>query len=276
MRQSQPVFIVGYIRSGTTLVAAILDRHSGIAVPPETHFYERFWPKDDARMSRSWPEMVDEYWRSLDGAGLCPGLDHAKLIAAKRGGAPAWADVLRAVLSTYAESKGKQSFAEKTPFHLYHVSRILRDFPDAKVVFVTRDGRDALASVNQVWPFQKSVEVHAWHWRRAMEIMFAHERAFGGRIFRVSYEALVRSPELETQRLCAFCGVDFEATQLDHRIPTEVAAPHELEWKKNIFRPIEMINRQRWRTMFSAADQRLLNEIVAPCNRALGLAADDG
>jgi len=36
----QPVFIVGCERSGTTLLASLLDRHSELAVTPETHFID--------------------------------------------------------------------------------------------------------------------------------------------------------------------------------------------------------------------------------------------
>ena len=34
------MYVVGFPRSGTTLLAAMLDRHSKICVPPESRFYE--------------------------------------------------------------------------------------------------------------------------------------------------------------------------------------------------------------------------------------------
>src|SRR5512143_952046 len=55
-----PVFIVGAPRSGTTLVAVLLDRHSNIAIGPETQFYTEFIPKNWARRTpNTYEELVD-------------------------------------------------------------------------------------------------------------------------------------------------------------------------------------------------------------------------
>src|SRR4051812_23700973 len=35
----EPILIVGHPRSGTTLLATILNRHSQVAIPPETSFF---------------------------------------------------------------------------------------------------------------------------------------------------------------------------------------------------------------------------------------------
>ena len=37
----EPILIVGHQRSGTTLLATILNRHSQVAVPPELNFFHR-------------------------------------------------------------------------------------------------------------------------------------------------------------------------------------------------------------------------------------------
>src|SRR5580658_8318250 len=36
----EPIFIVGFPRSGTTLLAVLLDRHPLMAIGPESHFIE--------------------------------------------------------------------------------------------------------------------------------------------------------------------------------------------------------------------------------------------
>ena len=41
MAQDRPIFVVGYQRSGTTLLQALLGAHHRIAGPPETHFIFR-------------------------------------------------------------------------------------------------------------------------------------------------------------------------------------------------------------------------------------------
>ena len=41
MSRFRPIFIVGVSRSGTTMLATILDRHPSIAVPPETQYFHQ-------------------------------------------------------------------------------------------------------------------------------------------------------------------------------------------------------------------------------------------
>jgi hypothetical protein len=41
---AEPFFIVGCSRSGTTLLQVLLDAHPNLALPPESHIYDRFGP----------------------------------------------------------------------------------------------------------------------------------------------------------------------------------------------------------------------------------------
>jgi hypothetical protein len=40
-RPERPIFVVGFQRSGTTLLQALLGAHPRIAAPPEVHFFQR-------------------------------------------------------------------------------------------------------------------------------------------------------------------------------------------------------------------------------------------
>src|SRR5262245_23713200 len=43
-QNTDPFFIVGCSRSGTTLLQVLIDAHPRLAVPPESHIYDRFGP----------------------------------------------------------------------------------------------------------------------------------------------------------------------------------------------------------------------------------------
>ena len=48
-----PVFVVGYPRSGTTLLATLLGRHSELAATPESHFVDEVTPAPQRTAERN-------------------------------------------------------------------------------------------------------------------------------------------------------------------------------------------------------------------------------
>ena len=69
---SAPIFIVGVPRSGTTLLAAMLNAHKKIACGNETHFFERLTGAIAAHITsrRHWPDRAESYMASLRHMGL--------------------------------------------------------------------------------------------------------------------------------------------------------------------------------------------------------------
>ena len=53
---SEPVFVVGTPRSGTTLTAQILGRHSTLFIPGENHFFEDIYVRWSPRWSGATPQ----------------------------------------------------------------------------------------------------------------------------------------------------------------------------------------------------------------------------
>jgi len=64
-----PFFIVGCPRSGTTLMAVLMDRHPGITVPPETHFLI-FEQRLSRVAGQGHGAMLEAYWREWRVADL--------------------------------------------------------------------------------------------------------------------------------------------------------------------------------------------------------------
>src|SRR3954464_15504723 len=105
----------------------MLDRHSALAIPPETAFFTEIRPRllyrtraGIVRLIEQWPRLAD---LQLDVRAV-----------AERMVARSPATGLGAILDAYADRVGKRRGGEKTPYHLAHVPAILRWFPDAKVV----------------------------------------------------------------------------------------------------------------------------------------------
>ena len=156
-----PVFIIGCPRSGTTLLARFLQpTHYGS--PVETHFITKYYekiPKYGAlkkkqnfmllmkdilseRPIMQWKLDIDieEFWAGLKR------YDYREII-----------DRLCMMRFT---SKGKTSWGDKTPIYILDLEIIYRLFPDAKYLYIVKDGRDVALSLMQV-PWGQTTCNHA-------------------------------------------------------------------------------------------------------------------
>lgn len=212
-------FVVGCPRSGTTIVQALLARHPAIYTLPETAFFEQLhgdlaWRWGDAHVEprrRRWRQSLGLTRRHIRETFVAL---HEQLTG-DRPHAPAayhWRTLSRrflALLDRSAANAGHSMWLEKTPNHLLYIPEIEALAPDARFVHVVRRGIDVLASLADVYLRYENDEafgggtVHwARRWNRAMEIHSQHVGRPNHHY--VFLEDLVRHPEAEWARLCAF------------------------------------------------------------------------
>lgn len=273
-----PIFIVGHWRSGTTLLSVMLDRHSAIAVTPETHFVEQMAP----RFSPSWPNAeerpetgpLDFIARMLNDTRLADlRLEPARVLECLGERPLTPESVFDSILRCYAISHNKPLVAEKTPGHLHYLDLLLRWFPEARFVWVVRDGRDAVRSMRRLpW-----VSLPLWdlclRWRRNMKELRRFERLYPQRIHRVRFESLLEHPDREIARLCAFLGVRFEPlhAQAPSRPTPSSVVPHwELDWKGRATTPIDRSRLAAWREEADEREVRLMECLMGQQLDALG------
>jgi hypothetical protein len=126
-------FLVGAPRSGTTWLQRALQAHPLICGGEESHFFTLF-----AHPMRAADEMAADPARVI---GPLAYLDRAAYDAALRA---LWDAMFHDLYATHA---GALVHLEKTPEHSLHLDQIDRLFPDASVVFITRDSRAVVASL---------------------------------------------------------------------------------------------------------------------------------
>lgn len=269
-----PFFIVGHERSGTTLMAAAFDRHSRIAVPPETHFFTDLCPASCARMTAEPKMMIDHFARGARIRDLQ--LQPAELLSRLDQPRATWADLFVSVLKTYAQSRGKPWFGEKTPNHWKHVPHLMHVFPNCCVIWLVRDGRDTvLSNMKMPWRRHSNLTAHAMGWADAAESMLALQALYPDRILRVRFEDLVTSPGEEIHRACDFVGVDFEERQLDPTVATGVVPEWEMSWKDRIFAAPDPSRIGTGVREFNKESITLMNAIMEPSLHRLGYLAQE-
>ncbi len=265
-----PIFVVGMPRSGTTLLSALLDAHSRIAITPETHFYTRCGGgRQGAAVADVWEclrqqpgvqdmDLTDEEVERL----------WARVRSADR---PVPSDLLRALGTTYAERTGADAWGEKTPDHLAHVPTLLRDFPRAAVLCIVRDPRDVWLSLRGMPWNEDSLPEAAWTWRRYAQKSTRWQETFPDRVREVRYEDLLDEPADILREVTAWLGVSFEERMLRFHERDEGPADTAREpWKAKTHRPIDPSNKEKWRTQMPEAERAVMEWLAGPPLRAHG------
>lgn len=144
-RSFSTAFVVGCPRSGTTWVQLLLGEHENVVTAPETHIFSFYL----SHLQRQWNREHEREDSSDQGkAGLCQLLSQDQFDELCR-------DVACRVLSHIASrDPGAGTVVEKSPQHARHAEWISRLFPDAGIVHVIRDPRDAVSSImsaSQSW-----------------------------------------------------------------------------------------------------------------------------
>lgn len=190
------VFLLGFPRSGTTLLEQVLASH-----PEVEALEERETLIDAQRAFQMQPADVARLARASEA-------DLAPLRAAY------WAKVR----AEGAEPAGKV-FVDKHPLHTFRLPLILKLFPDAKILFARRDPRDVVLSCYRR-RFAMSGSAYqlltlpgaAGYYDAAMRLADRLEPAMAPRTQVVRHEALVEDFDKVVGEVCAFLGLPWSET----------------------------------------------------------------
>ncbi len=204
MDNTIPIFIGGLMRSGTTLLRAMLAQHSAIASGLETHWFDIDWPAQQARGG----EPLRDYLHRI-GEFFAVGGEAVDTQMAAADSAAAFLDLFMGAVTMAA---GKRRWAEKTTGNIRHLDAILAHWPQAMIIHVLRDPRDIFASFRRSKKYG-GIDDFANLW---CDYLGDVERFKGalplndGNYLELRYEALVRDPIGQMQAVISFLGEDWE------------------------------------------------------------------
>jgi len=271
-RVGSPVFVVGFQRSGTSLLRAMLDEHPQLALSTDSQFLPRFWHhraryESDGRVDAR--RLVADVLMSprVREWGLPEDVVSARLDKLEH---PTISDALRVVFEAYADTKGKPTWGDKTPGYVLRISLIASLFPDARFLHVIRDGRDATISCLRNGVVADTVARGADLWVQRVGRGRSAGRALEpGRYLEVRYEDLVADPTGGLTAVCEFLGLEFEERMLAYNEHALSDLPERVRYRHESLAKPPTPGLRDWRTemapsdvaVFQAVGGRLLAEL---------------
>lgn len=269
-----PIFIIGLNRSGTTLLRLMLDAHSRIAIPNESHFFLRYYERraeladlrEPHRRLALVEEILGERYVQLWDRKLAPSdIDLEQCTSLE--------ETIRQIYLAYARAFGKDLWGDKTPEYATEAHILNRMFPDARFIHLIRDGRDvALSIIQRTWgPNDFVTAMRSWAadvtWTRKMLAMLPEDK-----YVELRFEDLIAQPEAELRRLTDFLGVEFEAQMLRYSEGAEEKVGGNIHTRihGHLSKPPLATQGLKWMRTLSAADQAVAHEQAGATLAELG------
>jgi hypothetical protein len=282
-------FIFGHARSGTTLLMRLVRLHPEVHCDYQAHFFTR------RPLLKSLVDSADiEEWLTRKSNRWNHGRDLSPLVLRSA------ADF---IMEREAARAGKRIVGDKSPSSTIH-GQSVRDmhavYPDAKLVYIVRDGRDVLISErfrnfveeskfltsedkriveelrkdqNQFTNGTRSIFTETFIRRVAkgwvinlQEIEDEGKRLFGKNYFALRYEDVLNDPFDEMTRLWKFLAVKKVDKSLAKKIKLEMESNPDEEWQarrdEGIASFLPKGQAGNWQRLFTARDKSIFKEIA--------------
>jgi hypothetical protein len=290
-------FIFGHARSGTTLLARLIRVHPEVHCNWQGHFFSRrpylssLIASPEVRAALS---ARSNRWNQ--------GKELAHLIPRVVGDF---------IMEREAQQEQKSIVGDKSPNSLENgqaVQRLQAWYPDARLLFIVRDGRDVALSHR----FQSFIDFPEYlsgedlqirdHFARDSEPFFQGEQSlftrnglrkaaqnwvqnvqetntlgqnlYGARYLSMRYEDLIREPERTMKEVWAFLGVESASLDLAEGIARSMDRNPDADWQRQqaegLVESVEKGKAGTWQELFTAQDRRIYREVAGEVLRDWG------
>ena len=263
----RPVLIVGAPRSGTSMLQKVLRNHPEFwSLPSESdmiwdqfcHPALRAWESealDESDLTAADRERIIElfedyirpaaFWRPFEKTNLIWGF--RRMPAVRRVMRQVFARVLPHIRRS-SDKEIPKRLLEKTASNCFRLGYVTGVFPDAKIIYPVRDGRNTINSMINAWRHPKRffsydvpvklniagyrydrwnfvlppgwreyterslAEVCAFQWRSCHEFMLAEtaKEQYRDRVLRIRLEEFVAAPEKSMKQLAGFLDLPYD------------------------------------------------------------------
>ena len=204
-KDNTPFFIVGCVRSGTTMLRDMLRLHPRLECPEETHFFRWADPFASPRYDRNYITMsLFKKHRNQDGIKHSDFHEARRLAENKKEMADAYGKL-------YLEAQNNPSgrWFDKTPQNIYGIFLMGKLYPDAKFIHIYRNPLNVVASLVEGKVMAKhGVKGGVNYWNESMMLISEYKKLTENRVLEISYEAVTENSELIVGEVLNFLSED--------------------------------------------------------------------
>jgi tetratricopeptide (TPR) repeat protein len=227
---TEPIFIVGMPRTGSTLLERIISGHPQVFAAGEL-----------SQFSQALVAAAQHTARRT-------GLSRRELVAISA--SLDFGELGREYLERTRPRTGRlPRFIDKLPLNYLYCGIIHRALPNARILHMTRDPLATCYAAfkvlfNQGYPFSYDLGELTEYYLGYRRLMEHWQRIMPQKILEVSYERLVCDPETETRRVFDFCNL---AWQPDYLRVEKVSLPSTTASASQVRRPIYRDSLELWK-----------------------------
>lgn len=228
---TEPIFVIGLPRTGTTLVERILGSHSGVFAAGELNNFAvqlmQLTQQTTGTQILSRRELVKQTAK----------LDFELL-------GKAYLD------STRPRTGATAHFVDKMPLNFLYAGLIRLALPEAKIVHVTRQPMDTCYAIykrlfQDAYPWSYDLREIALYYSAYSKLMAHWKNVMPGVIYDLAYEDLVSDVEGQSRQLLDYCGLAWEPRCMYFH---ENASVSTTASASQVRQPVYQSSVNRWKT----------------------------
>ncbi len=205
MHSQAVFFILGSVRSGTTLLRDILKSHPNLICPEETHMFrwaEPFNSNDYTHVNKVADTLI--LHRKMDGVEESQFVEILENSTDRK-------DFMLNYLELFRKAQGNTNSRcfDKTPQNVYGLPLIKAYFPDAKIIHIVRNPLNVISSLKQgrgLLPQTLTAAINFW--KESILIINTLKPLLKDNLHEFKYEDLTRNPSREITQLLDFLNED--------------------------------------------------------------------
>jgi len=222
-------FLVGFPRSGTTLLDRMLSAHPDIEVLEEKSLFS----------------ALHQDWSEPGTLEALTDVNEAQITDAR--------EIYRRAMSRHRRQPRRSLVIDKLPLNLAYLFLIYRLFPEAPVIFLQRHPLDVCVSCYfQAFELEASMACFldirdtAQYYHAVMQVAALSMDQVGSPLHRLRYEDLVAAPEGQLKALLSFLAVDWDDSMLEYRHQCSVETSNTPSYQQ-VSQPLHKRSIGKWR-----------------------------
>jgi hypothetical protein len=236
MTSINPVFIIGAPRSGTTFLASLLDE-TDYGAPFETQFIIKYYKKldkyGDITEYNNFCRLINDILKERAVRQHRIDID-IKAFYEKMAGNITYSEIVNQLCLMISSKYGNTNWGDKTPSYIIDLDILYELFPDAKYLYIIRDGRDVALSLLQKEWGPNNFYYAAKYWKACnSKYELINKMKNEGKLLSLKYEYLVDDVVSNVKNTYSFLNIDY--SQLDmEAMKSRVISGNYYKWKSRM------------------------------------------